>query len=285
MIRLIVYIYRFKAFLRKLKSIIWGLKGITVDVGGGARPNPLADIIIEPFVDDNSHRQGLTFESYGKICIITSADRIPFREKVIEHLTCAHVLEHVENPKAVLKEFSRVAKRGYLEVPSYESELFFDREDHVWCVRWSNSNKEKFEFFPKPEFLPNKLSDIIREERSKFDILYFGTFANFNLHLYWEGLVDCLQTGTILAPKTVKQSHHYKDPTSISLIGQAVSVILNRLKALFKRQVTVQDLVRMMFCLKCKSTNLRFSNLDSKIVCNVCNQEIKVIGNYIYISP
>lgn len=48
----------------------------------------------------------------------------PFPDKFFDFSFCSHLLEDVRDPLAVVRELSRVAKRGYVETPSREREIF-----------------------------------------------------------------------------------------------------------------------------------------------------------------
>jgi ubiquinone/menaquinone biosynthesis C-methylase UbiE len=47
----------------------------------------------------------------------------PFPNKAFDFVTCSHMREDIRDPTWVCKEMMRVAKRGYLEVPSIDAEL------------------------------------------------------------------------------------------------------------------------------------------------------------------
>jgi hypothetical protein len=280
LIKLLVFLARIKAFSRKLKSIYWGFTGITLDVGGGSRPNPLADIIIEPYIDENYHRQGRQFESLGKFCIVTKAHQLPFKDKVIDHITCSHVLEHVNNPKNVLCEFSRVGKKGYLEVPSFESEFFYNREDHLWSVQRS---KTCLHFFPKPHIQENELSNLIRTYPGVFYLMYFTAFKFFNIDVYWKDKVDCNQIGNICNDKIIKSSLHFEDSKAITVSTNFLTMLFTNLKSIFSNKITIHNIVKIMICSKCSSQNIYFDNNNSKIKCCDCYHEMKLSNNIIYV--
>ena len=281
LIKLLVFLARIKAFTRKSKSIYWGFTGLTLDVGGGSRPNPLADIIVEPYIDENYHRQGREFNSLGKFCIVTKAHQLPFKDKAIDHITCSHVLEHVNNPKKVLSEFSRVGKKGYLEVPSFESELFYNREDHLWSVK--RISKSGLDFFPKPNILENELSNLISTYPSVFYLMYFTAFKFFNIDVYWKDEVDCNQTGSVAKGKNINASKHFEDSKVISASTKLVSIVLTNLKYIIFNKVTIKNIVNIMICGKCSSKNLYLDQNNSKITCRDCHHEMKITNNIIYV--
>jgi hypothetical protein len=48
---------------------------------------------------------------------------LPFQDKEFDFVYCRHTLEDMYNPFPLIKEMSRVAKRGYIEVPSPMAEI------------------------------------------------------------------------------------------------------------------------------------------------------------------
>lgn len=282
MTKILILLYRIKAFNRKLKSIKWSLSGLTVDVGGGSRPNPLADIIVESYIDDNSHRQGRTFESLGKYCVVADAENLPFKQKAIDHLSCSHVLEHVINPRKVLSEFSRVAKKGYIEVPSYESELFFDREDHIWVVKKSLSTDDHLEFVEKKGLYKNGLNNLISHYPNSFYLLYFDAFNYFNLSIYWTDFIDCSQNAEIKEIKLDTSSKHFEDPKVISILNRFTTFLFVSIKSLYSKRININDVINIMICSHCHSENIFLENNNSWILCKKCYSTMKIHKNIIY---
>lgn len=62
---------------------------------------------------------------------ICHRDPFPFEDKSIDFCICSHTLEDIRDPVWACSEMSRVAKRGYIEVPSPVFELTRDREPSV----------------------------------------------------------------------------------------------------------------------------------------------------------
>ena len=60
----------------------------------------------------------------------------PFADKQFDYVTCSHVLEDVRDPLWVCSEMRRIAKRGYIEMPSREAESCRGTEPNQ--VGWSH---------------------------------------------------------------------------------------------------------------------------------------------------
>ncbi len=104
---------------------------VVLDVGGWARPFNRADYVIdaEPYETRGSWglaAQGNMPERFTRgtwirrdICDRTP---FPFADKAIDYAVCSHTLEDVRDPVWVCSELIRVARHGYIEVPSRQAE-------------------------------------------------------------------------------------------------------------------------------------------------------------------
>ncbi len=133
-----------------------------VDVGGGANPCSRADFVID----------GLSYEQRGALNKAPSAEeRVqrstwiqldlcahtpwPFPDKYFDVALCTHVLEDLRDPIWVCHEIARIAKAGYIEVPSrvveqsrgVEHPCYAGYYHHRWLVT-SQNNKLLFRHKP-----------------------------------------------------------------------------------------------------------------------------------------
>ena len=104
---------------------------VVVDIGGWASPFNRATHVIEAFPYETRGfyqtfggpaSQGGTVEHFTRgtwierdIC---SREPFPFQDKSVDFVICSQVLEDVRDPLWVCSEMIRIAKRGYIEVPS-----------------------------------------------------------------------------------------------------------------------------------------------------------------------
>lgn len=108
---------------------------LVLDVGGWACPFNRADWVIdaEPFETRGCYRrfggvpsQGGEIERFSKATWVTrdicSSDPWPFSDKQFDFAICSHTLEDLRDPLRVCAELIRVAKAGYIEVPSRAQE-------------------------------------------------------------------------------------------------------------------------------------------------------------------
>lgn len=98
-----------------------------LDVGGGLRPIARADVVLDsnPMANIQSVLGGGAPRFSEKSWIVHDVnDRrgFPFGDNEFDFVFCSHLLEDIRDPVFVCQEIARVGKRGYIEVPSRESE-------------------------------------------------------------------------------------------------------------------------------------------------------------------
>jgi SAM-dependent methyltransferase len=105
-----------------------------LEVGGGHNPHKRSNVIVDKFTDTNYHRSGdIKVHEHQKF-INADGEDLPFKDNEFDYVICNQVLEHVENPHKFLAEQMRVAKSGYIEVPSLIGEYLFPKESHKWLI-------------------------------------------------------------------------------------------------------------------------------------------------------
>jgi hypothetical protein len=149
-----------------------------VDVGGGAAPFPRADYVIDamPYEqlgggsDGNIHRKLGMEPRYSKDrwVKIDLCDRQPWpiEDKAFDFAICSHLLEDIRDPIWVCSELQRIAKAGYVEVPSRVVEQSKGIENprhagyyhHRWLIR---KNEKGLEFRHKPHVLHSVKNAIV----------------------------------------------------------------------------------------------------------------------------
>jgi len=121
-------------FKHNLK-IIKLIHGLTLDVGSGANPLMVADVLCDRFPEDARHRGGSPLLTYNKPFVQCDARFLPFKDKAFYFVHCSHVLEHLEDPEKAYRELKRVGKSGYIETPTWLQENFFySLRAHKWVI-------------------------------------------------------------------------------------------------------------------------------------------------------
>lgn len=160
---------------------------LVLDVGGWASPLARADWVIDllPWAtrglygaaEPGAERFGESTWVQADIC-----EPWPFADGQFDVAVCGHTLEDVRDPVLVCRELSRVARRGYVEVPPVAEELTFGVQGpwvgwshHRWIVEREDDG---LVFTHKPHLLaaPGRH-------------LPTGTPAGEPLGLWWEGFL------------------------------------------------------------------------------------------------
>jgi len=128
-----------------------------LEVGGGHNPHYRSNVIVDKFINSNYHRHADIKVLSHQQFIQADGEALPFDDKSFDFVICNQVLEHTENPEQFLKEQMRVAKRGYLEVPSLIGEYLFPKESHKWLILEIDNklvlmDKQKFWFKSNLDF-------------------------------------------------------------------------------------------------------------------------------------
>lgn len=118
-----------------------------LEVGPGNNPFYRSDVLLEKRFDDaqTALRQagGVERRALGKETVYYDGGTFPFEDDAFDYVICSHVIEHVPVSELGLfiAELSRVAKKGYLEFPSYRFEMINDIEEHVNLISLDEQNK------------------------------------------------------------------------------------------------------------------------------------------------
>jgi len=136
---------------------------LVLDVGGWAAPLHRADWVIDfqPYATRGyMGGYGPGPERFGPdtwvVRDICAREPWPFADDQFDFAVCVTTLEDVRDPIWVCSELSRVAKAGYVEVPTVEAELIYNvegdgqhlgHEHHRWFVEIKGS---ELEFLHKP---------------------------------------------------------------------------------------------------------------------------------------
>ena len=107
-----------------------------LDGGCGYGANEYATTISD-ILDLSDHYRD---KSFVKI----TEKKLPFKDKEFDFVIASHVAEHVEDISFFLNELSRIAKKGYIEVPTkLEDNLVFEnKKAHIWHLLFDDVNNQ-----------------------------------------------------------------------------------------------------------------------------------------------
>jgi len=174
---------------------------LVVDVGGGMAAFPRADWIIDavPFDErgqllkgrDTTDENRFNRDTWVQVDLC-SRQSWPFEDNQFDFAVCSHVLEDVRDPIWVSSEISRIAKAGYIEVPSraveqskgVEHPRFAGYYHHRWLV---TDRDGVLEFRQKPHLLHVTQGAIVSKVGFWRDI---NPQHQITAH-YWDGELRC----------------------------------------------------------------------------------------------
>lgn len=180
-----------------------------LEVGGGHNPHPRSNVVVDKFIDSNYHRHSNIKVLKHQKFLQADGENLPFKDKEFDYVICNQVLEHTENPKAFLDEQMRVAKRGYIEVPSLIGEYLFPKKSHKWLLLELDNKlvmveKEKYWFKTELDFGFLFLTWL--QKTSVGYKVFMATKPNFMTMRYeWEDTIDF-----IVNPKDPEYLKYFK---------------------------------------------------------------------------
>lgn len=122
---------------------------LVLEIGSGDFPFPRSNVLCDRYLQKTFHRRPGAKLVTDRPTVIANGERLPFKDKVFNYVTCSHVLEHVDRPDKFLNEIQRVAKRGYLSFPSLLVERFYRNAPHKWYCNYDGQNLTLIRKTPK----------------------------------------------------------------------------------------------------------------------------------------
>jgi SAM-dependent methyltransferase len=96
-----------------------------LDIGSGGWPFRRATALADKYVGSTTHRVEPIARDKRPF-YEADLEKLPFEDKSYDFVFCSHVLEHIDNPGAAMRELIRVGRRGYIEVPTRLSDVMFN---------------------------------------------------------------------------------------------------------------------------------------------------------------
>jgi SAM-dependent methyltransferase len=179
---------------------------LVLDVGGGAQPFPRADWVIDLLAYEDRGLYGEPIDPAGErfsaetwvsrdIC---DRDPWPFADKQFDFAVCSHTLEDVRDPLWVCAELIRVARAGYIEVPSRLEEQSYGLQGpwagwghHRWLI---DLDGDELTFAFKHHVLHNRPADrfppefhrMLSEQQRVLTLWWEGSFR-FRERIFLDG--------------------------------------------------------------------------------------------------
>lgn len=184
-----------KVYPSQASELLAGILNISpddrvLDIGGGADPFTGASVVVEPYLDNASHRSGKNVLP-GVDYVQSFAESLPFGDKAFDVAISRQVFEHVNSPGDACREMMRVAKRGFIETPSKIYDLLSGpNPSHQWFV----SKAEDMLFFERRMFVRHPLKHLGLSSipsSSEGQVIIHWEYRNLSsVQFYWEGSFD-----------------------------------------------------------------------------------------------
>jgi len=253
---------------------------LVLEVGAGGNPYPRANILLDAYEETRERHWVPLIQD--RPTVLGYVENLPFKDKSFDFVIAAHVLEHSTDPVKFLTELQRVAKSGYIEVPSAFMERINPYKDHRLEISCKGN---KLVLFKKSNWVEDSYLVDLYEGNIK-EIITKQTIPNnpldFHVRYYWNNKIDF----EVLNPNT---DANWLAPPSIAGYQRVKPSIKNKLnfflqgivRSLFSqsrrnKSINVEELLR---CPKCKSENI--SNVQSKVICQECSTIFSTRGNLI----
>ena len=165
-----------------------------LDIGGGDNPHPRANVVVDKFLFDNTHRSHSLRLLKRQNLIVADGEKLPFKDNVFDYVVCSHTIEHVAKPFKFLKELSRVGKRGYIETPSLIGEYLIPKKAHRWVTLELNKRlvlmeKQAIDLTPSIDF-GDLLQKHLAPNSLEFQILMRTYPDLFTVRYEWAEQID-----------------------------------------------------------------------------------------------
>lgn len=266
---------------------------LVLEIGSGNNPNPRSDILCDLYVSDSNQRAGNFKIVIDRPFVVADCYKLPFKNNSFDYIICSHLLEHLEEPEKFIKELTRVAKRGYIEVPNIYGERLFGWSFHLWYCELKNGtliltgkkDGEKYggfyhrliakkiwfrRFFEENEdwfYIKYEWKDKIRfkikaENDNKNHISEIDKeIWNLLNNIKWS-----IKSDSIFY-------FHWIKKRIIRKLKKITRKSKWNLKTSFKKNKLTNDLLQILICLNCKENLILFKNY---IFCKNCNLKYKL---------
>lgn len=216
---------------------------LVLEVGSGHNPTYRANVIVEKFIDSNYHRSGdIKVFPHQKLVNTDGAD-MPFKDKEFDYVICNQVLEHAEDPVLFVKELQRVAKRGYLELPSLIGESLFPKVSHKWTCLEIDNKLILFEISKLPGFYPNygrTFLNFLPYQSLALRLFYLSYHQVSSVRYEWKDSIEIL-----INPEDEYYRSFFLEPWTDEMVR---TIFPYRSKAL-DLKVTFKALLHLMNCM------------------------------------
>jgi hypothetical protein len=230
--------------------------GLVLDVGSGQSAHSRADLVIDKYVTDDFERGSAL--DLSKPLVIGDGQALPFPDDAFTYVIASHVLEHATDPVLFAGELSRVARGGFVQVPTRQAELTFGWPFHPWLIDRVGKtlifNPRDGQHAVAGEFFHRAFAD------SPMFQVWFGAHRDVWHHtIHWSESLGVELRGTSVADQTATLD---------------IDRVLNVLPTMGARS-PVGEIDGL---LRCPHDKGRLSAARGRLTCEVCDRSYPVAG-------
>lgn len=157
-----------------------------LDIGGGSKQHDQINIhtlvdILPPEKAPYTYASKLKARHFVQLNIET--DPLPFSDNHFDFVLCTHTLEDLHSPLHIIKEMSRVGKKGYIATPSRGIDMVFTDFD---ITNWLTGARRVPGLAHHKWFFENK-KGVLHLTPKNYPLLYSPEFQYIN----WSGPEEC----------------------------------------------------------------------------------------------
>ena len=251
-------------------------RDLVLDVGSGDNPHIRSDVLCDASVANAGERRGgFDLVVDGRPFLYTDARSIPVKDKAFDFVICRHLLEHMEEPEALLKELMRVGKAGYIETPTALMEKLHGWDFHVLLVERTDDGIT----------IRRKLRDarygILPCEIRKSPVWekLYRTFEDTLAACYfWEGEIKYQIVDSGGDESLYQKAEEYTFETDVRLpspgLRRQLRWWMNRTMRIF----VASPRLNMQKILACPACGAEYEFGKSAARCTGCNQQVPILG-------
>ena len=157
-----------------------------LEIGSGHNPKTRSDVLCDKFIEDDEQRGGKIIAD--RPIVEADGQFLPFADNAFDYVICSHVLEHVEDPRQLISELTRVANRGYIETPSEIGERIYGWHYHNWVVNLIDNRLILQKNNTSPQF--GQLFHTLAAKDKYWKRFHITHHNLFLVQYEWEGEID-----------------------------------------------------------------------------------------------
>ena len=258
---------------------------IVLDVGSGQDPHPRANILCDKFVADSTERACGAGLLVDRPIVLADATSMPFPDGSFDFVFCSHLLEHMDDPAALLQELQRVGRRGYIETPSKVYEKLWGWDFHRWFVtvvdgRLLIESKDESIF---DEDLNSWFSRQIEKPTVWRFFMKRLTTMGLLSTLVWDGDIAYEIKGEVVSDSSFLEASTPPSELDLPSIAQDASAAsaageVKRKLASLSRRRSEGGATRLMQSLVCPEDRTTLKREGQAWVCSSCDRRFPVAG-------